>query len=197
MTRRFSPGDNVNVTNDSEEESYLVTLLQFISSQAIQILEGAIVTHNIALLAFHELKGVDILIQQLGIARLRKLSFARWQRILCCILMAMVIVKMLVLSWNHRMIWLQWRRRLSPTGCGCSCFYQNCGWCVWWCACCSCGHISFKRDEFRSSGCAFCSFVRTCQLVLIDKQKQRERRIAAGTIGQANHGYTQCNCGFH
>jgi hypothetical protein len=77
MTRRFSPGDNVNVTNDSEEESYLVTLLQFISSQAIQILEGAIVTHNIALLAFHELKGVDILIQQLGIARLRKLSFAR------------------------------------------------------------------------------------------------------------------------
>jgi hypothetical protein len=77
MTRRFSPGDNVKVTNDSEEESYLVTLLQFISSQAIQILEGAIVTHNIALLAFHELKGVDILIQQLGIARLRKLSFAR------------------------------------------------------------------------------------------------------------------------
>jgi len=77
MTHRFSPGDNVNVTNDSEEESYLVTLLQFISSQAIQILEGAIVTHNIALLAFHELKGVDILIQQLGIARLRKLSFAR------------------------------------------------------------------------------------------------------------------------
>ena len=77
MTRRFSPGDNVNVTNDSEEESYLVTLLQFISSQAIQILEGAIVTHNIALLAFHELKGVDILIQQLGIARLRKVSFAR------------------------------------------------------------------------------------------------------------------------
>ena len=66
-----------NVTNDSEEESYLVTLLQFISSQAIQILEGAIVTHNIALLAFHELKGVDILIQQLVIARLRKLSFAR------------------------------------------------------------------------------------------------------------------------
>ena len=77
MTRRFSPGDNVNVTNDSEEESYLVTLLQFISSQAIQILEGAIVTHNSALLAFHELKGVDILIQQLGIARLRKVSFAR------------------------------------------------------------------------------------------------------------------------
>lgn len=68
MARRFSPGDNVNVTNDSEEEeSYSVSLLQLISSQAIQILEGAIVTHKIALSAFHELKGVDILIQRLGI----------------------------------------------------------------------------------------------------------------------------------
>jgi hypothetical protein len=41
--------------------------LKFISAQAIQILEGAIVTHNSALSAFHELKGVDILIQRLRI----------------------------------------------------------------------------------------------------------------------------------
>lgn len=68
MARRLLPGDNVYGTNDSEEEeSYSVSLLKFISAQAIQILEGAIVTHNSALSAFHELKGVDILIQRLGI----------------------------------------------------------------------------------------------------------------------------------
>ena len=47
------------------EESYSETLLKFISAQAIQILEGAIVTHNSALSAFHELKGVDVLVQRL------------------------------------------------------------------------------------------------------------------------------------
>jgi len=69
MARRLLPGDHVDGTNDSEEEeeSYSVSLLKFISAQAIQILEGAIVTHNSALSAFHELKGVDILIQRLGI----------------------------------------------------------------------------------------------------------------------------------
>lgn len=68
MARRLLPVDNVHGTNDNEEEeSYSVSLLKFISAQAIQILEGAIVTHNSALSAFHELKGVDILIQRLGI----------------------------------------------------------------------------------------------------------------------------------
>ena len=42
-------------------------MLKFISAQAIQILEGAIVTHNGALTAFHELKGVDILVQRLEV----------------------------------------------------------------------------------------------------------------------------------
>ena len=67
MARRLLPGDHVDGANESEEESYSVSLLKFISAQAIQILEGAIVTHNSALSAFHELKGVDILIQRLGI----------------------------------------------------------------------------------------------------------------------------------
>lgn len=53
--------ENVN------EESYSDCLLKFISAQAIQILEGAIVTHNSALAAFHELKGVDILVQRLSV----------------------------------------------------------------------------------------------------------------------------------
>jgi hypothetical protein len=52
---------------DKEEESYSDCLLKFISAQAIQILEGAIVTHNSALSAFHELKGVDILAQRLSV----------------------------------------------------------------------------------------------------------------------------------
>jgi hypothetical protein len=67
MARRLLPGDHVDGANESEEESYSVSLLKFISAQAIQILEGAIVTHNSALSAFHELKGVDILIQRLSI----------------------------------------------------------------------------------------------------------------------------------
>ena len=49
------------------EESYSDSLMKFISAQAIQILEGAIVTHNNALSAFHELKGVDILVQRLNV----------------------------------------------------------------------------------------------------------------------------------
>ena len=51
----------------SLEESYSDCLLKFISAQAIQILEGAIVTHNSALSAFHELKGVDILVNRLSV----------------------------------------------------------------------------------------------------------------------------------
>eukprot|EP00804_Cyclotella_cryptica_P030429 CCRYP_008520-RB/>CCRYP_008520-RB protein AED:0.03 eAED:0.03 QI:213/1/1/1/1/1/14/495/4469 len=56
------------VSNErSEKESYSESLLKFITAQAIQILEGAIVTHSNALTAFHELKGVDILVQRLNI----------------------------------------------------------------------------------------------------------------------------------
>eukprot|EP00571_Detonula_confervacea_P003423 CAMPEP_0172329052 /NCGR_PEP_ID=MMETSP1058-20130122/60671_1 /TAXON_ID=83371 /ORGANISM="Detonula confervacea, Strain CCMP 353" /LENGTH=4507 /DNA_ID=CAMNT_0013046199 /DNA_START=90 /DNA_END=13614 /DNA_ORIENTATION=- len=54
-------------TSGKDEESYSDSLLKFISAQAIQILEGAIVTHNSALSAFHELKGVDILVQRLNV----------------------------------------------------------------------------------------------------------------------------------
>ena len=51
---------------EANEESYSDSLLKFISAQAIQILEGAIVTHTNALSAFHELKGVDVLVQRLS-----------------------------------------------------------------------------------------------------------------------------------
>jgi hypothetical protein len=54
-------------STSSLDESYSDCLLKFISAQAIQILEGAIVTHNSALSAFHELKGVDILVQRLSV----------------------------------------------------------------------------------------------------------------------------------
>jgi hypothetical protein len=53
--------------NDGGKESYSECLLKYITAQVIQILEGAIVTHNNALSAFHELKGVDILVQRLNI----------------------------------------------------------------------------------------------------------------------------------
>ena len=51
--------------NDDGKESYSECLLKYITAQAIQILEGAIVTHTSALSAFHELKGVDILVHRL------------------------------------------------------------------------------------------------------------------------------------
>lgn len=51
---------------EGSEESYSDSLLKFITAQAIQILEGAIVTHTNALSAFHELKGVDVLVQRLN-----------------------------------------------------------------------------------------------------------------------------------
>ncbi len=57
------------------DESYSDCLLKFISAQAIQILEGAIVTHNSALSAFHELKGVDILVQRLSV----EIERIKWQ----------------------------------------------------------------------------------------------------------------------
>ena len=42
------------------------SLLRFITAQAVQILEGAIVTHNNALSAFHDLQGVEILTTRLS-----------------------------------------------------------------------------------------------------------------------------------
>ena len=107
MARRLLPGDKVDGTDNSE--SYSSSLLKFISVQAIQILEGAIVTHNSALSAFHELKGVDILIQRLGIevekVKLFQVADDSMLRIDgCSVGMTMVLEKMLVLSWNHRVI---------------------------------------------------------------------------------------------
>ena len=56
-------------TNPGEKEgrgtAYADGLLKFISAQAVQILEAAIVTHNSALVAFHELEGVDLLVKRL------------------------------------------------------------------------------------------------------------------------------------
>jgi hypothetical protein len=57
---------NKSPFEEANDESYSDSLLKFISAQAIQILEGAIVTHTNALSAFHELKGVDVLVQRLS-----------------------------------------------------------------------------------------------------------------------------------
>ena len=48
------------------KESYSSSLLKFITAQAIQILEGAIVTQSSALSAFHELHGVELLVSRLS-----------------------------------------------------------------------------------------------------------------------------------
>lgn len=42
------------------------SLLRFVTAQAVQILEGAIVTHNNALSAFHDLEGVEVLTGRLS-----------------------------------------------------------------------------------------------------------------------------------
>jgi len=56
-------------TNPGDKEgrgtAYADGLLKFVSAQAVQILEAAIVTHNSALVAFHELEGVDLLVKRL------------------------------------------------------------------------------------------------------------------------------------
>ena len=57
----------VGSDDNDEKESYSECVLKYITAQAIQILEGAIVTHTNALSAFHELKGVDILVQRLNL----------------------------------------------------------------------------------------------------------------------------------
>ena len=47
------------------EKLYCSSLLSFITSQSTQILENAIITHNPALIAFHDLKAVDLLVSLL------------------------------------------------------------------------------------------------------------------------------------
>lgn len=57
------PGDEGN----SRGTAYVDSLLKFVSAQAIQILEAAIVTHSSALIAFHELEGVELLVKRLNL----------------------------------------------------------------------------------------------------------------------------------
>lgn len=51
--------------NRRDTDGYVGSLLRFVSGQAVQILEAAIVTHSSALIAFQELKGVDLLVKRL------------------------------------------------------------------------------------------------------------------------------------
>lgn len=61
--RALLEGSDDTITSSlSERELKRVrALLRFISAQAVQIIEGAIVTHNNALTAFHDLQGVNVL----------------------------------------------------------------------------------------------------------------------------------------
>lgn len=53
--------------NTSTDESIRITaLLRFVTAQAIQIIEGAIVTQSNALSAFHDLNGVEVLTRRLS-----------------------------------------------------------------------------------------------------------------------------------
>ena len=56
---------NVNMT--TSDQSRIHAQIRFVASQAIQIIEGAIVTHTNASSAFHDLNGVDILISRLQV----------------------------------------------------------------------------------------------------------------------------------
>lgn len=49
-----------------EELRRVRALMRFVMAQAVQILEGAIVTHNNALTAFHDLQGVEVLTTRLS-----------------------------------------------------------------------------------------------------------------------------------
>jgi E3 ubiquitin-protein ligase HUWE1 len=49
-----------------EEWRRVRALMRFVTAQAVQILEGAIVTHNNALIAFHDLHGVEVLTNRLS-----------------------------------------------------------------------------------------------------------------------------------
>lgn len=57
--------DDKNLVPFKGENKYCSSVLKFITAQAIQILEGAIITHNPALVAFHDLKAVDLLVNLL------------------------------------------------------------------------------------------------------------------------------------
>lgn len=56
----------VSISSSSTQARRIESLLRFITAQAIQILEGAIVTHNNALSAFHGLQGVEVLTTRLS-----------------------------------------------------------------------------------------------------------------------------------
>jgi hypothetical protein len=51
---------------DRDSLLHAQSLLRFVTAQSVQIIEGAIVTHNNALSAFHDLQGVDILVSRLS-----------------------------------------------------------------------------------------------------------------------------------
>ena len=57
------PGDE----GTTRGTAYVDSLLKFVSAQAIQILEAAVVTHSSALIAFHELEGVELLVKRLNL----------------------------------------------------------------------------------------------------------------------------------
>ena len=57
------PGDE----GKTRGTAYVDSLLKFVSAQAIQILEAAVVTHSSALIAFHELEGVELLVKRLNL----------------------------------------------------------------------------------------------------------------------------------
>ncbi|CAB9503919.1 Probable E3 ubiquitin-protein ligase hulA [Seminavis robusta] len=66
-SKSFITGALPNAASYSDEQLLGVkSLLRFITAQAIQILEGAIVTHNNALAAFHDLHGVEVLTSRLS-----------------------------------------------------------------------------------------------------------------------------------
>jgi E3 ubiquitin-protein ligase HUWE1 len=62
LSTRLAELDKKNTLENSSNGLNPRNMLRLISSLSIQVLEGAIVIHNPALLAFHELKSVDLLI---------------------------------------------------------------------------------------------------------------------------------------
>lgn len=61
LSTRLAQLDLKNPNDDAPKGLHPRNMLRFITSLSIQVLEGAIVIHNPALLAFHELKTVDLL----------------------------------------------------------------------------------------------------------------------------------------
>jgi hypothetical protein len=56
----------ISGSSNASEVTRIKALLRFVTAQAVQILEGAIVTHNNALSAFHDLQGVEVLTTRLS-----------------------------------------------------------------------------------------------------------------------------------